>query len=103
METLPQGDPSIVIDGRQSYQTYGPWIWLSGSYPHPMGGDEQPESFKPFPDLHFDVSPQIAVASSITGIETTSSRQKRSFRALLHIKQNGREPWSEQMDAATRK
>ncbi len=54
METLRKADPSIVIDGRQSYQLYGPWIWLAGSYPHPTGTDEQPESFKPFPDLHFD-------------------------------------------------
>lgn len=54
METLRRHDPSIVIDGRQSYQMYGPWSWLAGSYPHPTGNDEQPESFKPFPDLHFD-------------------------------------------------
>ena len=54
MKTLRKTDPSIIIDGRQSYQMYGPWIWLSGSYPHPTGTDEQPESFKPFPDLHFD-------------------------------------------------
>jgi len=54
LETLRQEDPSIVIDGRQSYQLYGPWTWIAGSYPHPTGNDEQPESFKPFPDLHFD-------------------------------------------------
>lgn len=54
MEELRRADPSIVIDGRQSYQTFGPWTWLAGSYPHPTGNDEQPESFKPFPDLHFD-------------------------------------------------
>jgi hypothetical protein len=54
METLRKTDPSIVIDGRQSYQLYGPWSWLAGSYPHPTGNDESPESFKPFPDLHFD-------------------------------------------------
>jgi hypothetical protein len=54
METLREKDPSIVIDGRQSYQLYGPWSWLAGSYPHPTGNDEQPESFRPFPDLHFD-------------------------------------------------
>ena len=54
IETLRKDDPSIVIDGRQSYQLYGPWNWLAGSYPHPTGNDEQPESFKPFPDLHFD-------------------------------------------------
>jgi hypothetical protein len=54
IETLRKEFPSIVIDGRQSYQQYGPWIWLAGNYPHPTGTDEQPESFKPFPDLHFD-------------------------------------------------
>jgi hypothetical protein len=54
IETLRRADPGIVIDGRQSYQLYGPWSWLAGSYPHPTGTDEQPESFKPFPDLHFD-------------------------------------------------
>ena len=54
MEALRKAVPSIVIDGRQSYQQYGPWIWLAGSYPHPTGNDEQPESFKPYPDLHFD-------------------------------------------------
>ena len=54
MEGLRQAVPEIVIDGRQSYQQYGPWSWLAGTYPHPTGNDEQPESFKPFPDLHFD-------------------------------------------------
>ena len=54
MEALRKEVPSIVIDGRQTYQTFGPWSWLAGSYPHPTGNDEQPESFKPFPDLHFD-------------------------------------------------
>lgn len=54
IETLKREFPSIVIDGRQSYQMYGPWSWLAGSYPHPTGTDEQPESFKPYPDLHFD-------------------------------------------------
>ncbi len=54
MKALRQADPSIVMDGRQSYQMYGPWSWLAGSYPHPTGNDEQPESFKPYPDLHFD-------------------------------------------------
>ncbi|HVU48532.1 MAG TPA: hypothetical protein VHD85_20555 [Terracidiphilus sp.] len=54
IETLRRQDPAIVIDGRQSYQLYGPWSWLAGSYPHPTGNDEQPESFKGFPDLHFD-------------------------------------------------
>lgn len=54
MEGLRKAVPNIVIDGRQTYQEYGPWSWLAGSYPHPTGNDEQPESFKPFPDLHFD-------------------------------------------------
>lgn len=54
IESLRKQIPDIVIDGRQSYQTYGPWIWLAGSYPHPTSTDEQPESFVPFPDLHFD-------------------------------------------------
>lgn len=54
MESLRRAAPSIVIDGRQSYQQYGPWSWLAGSYPHPTGNDEQPESFNPYPDLHFD-------------------------------------------------
>jgi len=54
METLRQRLPGAVIDGRQAYQHYGPWSWLAGSYPHPTSDDEQPESFTPFPDLHFD-------------------------------------------------
>ena len=54
MESLREAEPGIVIDGRQSYQMYGPWSWLAGSYPHPTGNDEQPESFTPYPDLHFD-------------------------------------------------
>jgi hypothetical protein len=54
IETVRREFPSIVIDGRQTYQEYGPWSWLAGSYPHPTGNDEQPESFKPYPDLHFD-------------------------------------------------
>jgi hypothetical protein len=54
METLRASEPHMVIDGRQRYQAYGPWVWLAGSYPHPTSTDEQPESFTPFPDLHFD-------------------------------------------------
>jgi hypothetical protein len=54
IESLREAEPGIVIDGRQSYQMYGPWSWLAGSYPHPTGNDEQPESFTPYPDLHFD-------------------------------------------------
>ena len=54
METLRDRFPDIIIDGRQTYQYYGPWSWLAGSYPHPTSTDEQPQSFVPFPDLHFD-------------------------------------------------
>jgi hypothetical protein len=54
MEELRRRVPSIVIDGRQAYHLYGPWSWLAGSYPHPTFNDEQPESFTPYPDLHFD-------------------------------------------------
>jgi len=54
MEELRRRIPDIAIDGRQAYQLYGPWSWLAGSYPHPTATDEQPESFVPFPDLHFD-------------------------------------------------
>jgi hypothetical protein len=54
MEELRRRVPDIVIDGRQAYHMYGPWGWLAGSYPHPTFNDEQPESFVPFPDLHFD-------------------------------------------------
>jgi hypothetical protein len=54
LESLRRADPNIVIDGRQTYQMFGPWSWLGGSYPHPSGSDEQAESFMPFPDLHFD-------------------------------------------------
>ena len=54
MEELRRRVPDIVIDGRQAYHLYGPWGWLAGSYPHPTFHDEQPESFTPYPDLHFD-------------------------------------------------
>jgi hypothetical protein len=54
LETLRRDIPDIVIDGRQAYQNYGPWIWLAGSYPHPTSTDEQPESFVSFPDLKLD-------------------------------------------------
>lgn len=54
MEQLRRRIPDVVIDGRQAYHQYGPWSWLAGSYPHPTFNDEQPESFTPFPDLHFD-------------------------------------------------
>jgi hypothetical protein len=54
MEEVRRRVPDIVIDGRQAYHLYGPWGWLAGSFPHPTFNDEQPESFVPFPDLHFD-------------------------------------------------
>lgn len=54
MEELRRRIPDVVIDGRQAYHLYGPWSWLAGSYPHPTFNDEQPESFTPYPDLHFD-------------------------------------------------
>ncbi|HET7790034.1 MAG TPA: hypothetical protein VFK78_04485 [Gemmatimonadales bacterium] len=54
LEELKRQIPDLVVDGRQAYQLYGPWSWLAGSYPHPTSTDEQPESFVPFPDLHFD-------------------------------------------------
>jgi hypothetical protein len=54
MEELRRRIPDLVVDGRQAYHLYGPWSWLAGSYPHPTFNDEQPESFTPFPDLHFD-------------------------------------------------
>jgi len=54
MESLRRSKADMVIDGRQLYQLYGPWTWLAGSYPHPTSTDESPESFTPFPDLHFD-------------------------------------------------
>ena len=53
LEELRRRIPDVVIDGRQQYQWYGPWTWLAGSYPHPTTNDEQPGSFKNFPDLHF--------------------------------------------------
>lgn len=45
--------PDAVIDGRQQYHGFGVWTWLAGSYPHPLVSDEQPESFRSFPDLHW--------------------------------------------------
>jgi hypothetical protein len=54
VEELRRRVPDIVVDGRQAFHLYGPWSWLAGSYPHPTFNDEQPESFVPFPDLHFD-------------------------------------------------
>ena len=53
LEELRRRIPDVVIDGRQQYQWFGPWTWLGGSYPHPTTTDEQPGSFKNFPDLHF--------------------------------------------------
>jgi len=54
LEELRRRIPDVVIDGRQQYQWFGAWTWLGGSYPHPTTTDEQPGSFKNFPDLHFD-------------------------------------------------
>ncbi|MDZ7632176.1 MAG: hypothetical protein U5K74_12740 [Gemmatimonadaceae bacterium] len=54
LEELRRRVPNIVIDGRQAHHLYGPWSYLAGSYPHPTFHDEQPESFTPYPDLHFD-------------------------------------------------
>jgi hypothetical protein len=54
LESLRREAFDAVIDGRQQYQNFGPWTWLAGSYPHPTLTDEQPESFKAFPDLHTD-------------------------------------------------
>lgn len=104
IETLRKEYPSIVIDGRQSYQQYGPWSWLAGNYPHPTGTDEQPESFKPFPDLHFDrVSAdrtrfvnywyrnyQFAPEQVIPGYATHQTERSRNLPAV-----DGRRPRSE--------
>ncbi len=54
LESLRRRLPGAVIDGRQQYHGFGPWTWLAGSYPHPLASDEQPESFRSFPDLHWD-------------------------------------------------
>jgi hypothetical protein len=54
LESLREKSPDIIIDGRQSYHYFGPWTWLGGSYPHPTTTDEQPASFRAFPDLHVD-------------------------------------------------
>jgi hypothetical protein len=54
LESLRREAFDAVVDGRQQYQGFGPWTWLAGTYPHPTLTDEQPESFKAFPDLHTD-------------------------------------------------
>jgi hypothetical protein len=106
IETIRKEFPSIVIDGRQSYQVYGPWSWLAGSYPHPTGTDEQPESFKPYPDLHFDrVSAdrtrfvnywyknyQFAPQEVIPGYATHQTERSRNLPAV-----DGRRPQAEMM------
>lgn len=106
IETLRREFPEIVIDGRQSYQEYGPWSWLAGSYPHPTGTDEQPESFKPYPDLHFDrVSAdrtrfvnywyrnyQFAPQEVIPGYATHQTERSRSLPAA-----DGQRPKAEMM------
>jgi hypothetical protein len=53
LEELRRRMPDIVIDGRQQYHHFGAWTWLAGTYPHPLNSDEQPESFRAFPDLHW--------------------------------------------------
>ncbi len=103
MESLRKAAPSIVIDGRQSYQQYGPWSWLAGSYPHPTGNDEQPESFKPYPDLHFDrVSAdrtrfvnywyrnyQFAPEEIIPGYATHQTERSRNLPGADGLRQRG--------------
>jgi hypothetical protein len=54
LDSLRKRIPDVVIDGRQQYQYFGVWTWLAGSYPHPLSTDEQPQSFRAFPDLHLD-------------------------------------------------
>lgn len=54
LSQLRRNLPDLVIDGRQQYHGFGVWTWLAGSYPHPLASDEQPESFRSFPDLHWD-------------------------------------------------
>lgn len=53
LEELRRRVPDIVVDGRQQYHHFGAWTWLAGTYPHPLASDEQPESFRAFPDLHW--------------------------------------------------
>ncbi|HEY3414939.1 MAG TPA: hypothetical protein VGM51_18045 [Armatimonadota bacterium] len=54
MSELRRRLPDVIIDGRQQYHGFGPWTWVSGSFPHPLASDEQPESFPAFPDMRFD-------------------------------------------------
>ncbi|MGA2864435.1 MAG: hypothetical protein ABSF95_08095 [Verrucomicrobiota bacterium] len=53
LEELRRRRPDCIIDGRQQYHHFGAWTWLAGTYPHPLNSDEQPESFRAFPDLHW--------------------------------------------------
>jgi hypothetical protein len=53
LEELRHRIPDAIIDGRQQYHGFGVWTWLAGTYPHPLNSDEQPESFRAFPDLHW--------------------------------------------------
>ena len=53
LEELRRRLPDAMIDGRQQYHGFGVWTWLAGTYPHPLCSDEQPESFRAFPDLHW--------------------------------------------------
>lgn len=54
LEELRRRIPEVIIDGRQQYHYFGVWTWLAGTYPHPLNSDEQPQSFRAFPDLHWD-------------------------------------------------
>ncbi len=91
MESLRRESPHIVIDGRQSYQMYGPWSWLAGSYPHPTRTDGQTgRALRHIPICTLIASPQIAPASSIIGIGTTSSLPQRSSPATPRTRRNAR-------------
>ncbi len=54
METVRRTLPGIVIAGGAFDHKYGPWLRLAGNWVSHMFGDEQPESYVNFPDLHFD-------------------------------------------------
>lgn len=53
LQELRRHHPDIVMDGRQQYHHFGQWTWGAGSFPHPLDSDEQPQSFRSFPDLHW--------------------------------------------------
>ena len=54
-ETLPHTLPRVVIPGGSSAGKYGPCLHLAGNWPWHMFGDEQPESYVTFRELHFDL------------------------------------------------